>query len=99
MNSTPDPALLAAHDLALAALHEITPVATVGSAAGYTVEADGVVSLRFETTLRGYPGWFWTVSVARVGEQTGCAQKLLNRTPSRASSSSAVVFGGFSPRP
>ncbi|QPE03925.1 DUF3027 domain-containing protein [Microbacterium schleiferi] len=68
MNSTPDPALLAAHDLALAALHEITPVATVGSAAGYTVEADGVVSLRFETTLRGYPGWFWTVSVARVGE-------------------------------
>ncbi|WP_434969093.1 DUF3027 domain-containing protein [Microbacterium sp. bgisy207] len=69
MSSTPDPALLAAHDLALAALHEITPAATVGPAAGYTVEADGVVSLRFETTLRGYPGWFWTVSVARVDDE------------------------------
>lgn len=69
MSSTPDPALLAAHDLALAALHEITPAATVGPAAGYTVEPDGVVSLRFETTLRGYPGWFWTVSVARVDEE------------------------------
>ena len=69
MSSTPDPALLAAHDLALAALHEITPAATVGPAAGYTVEADGVVSLRFETTLPGYPGWFWTVSVARVDDE------------------------------
>lgn len=69
MSSTPDPALLAAHDLALAALHEITPAATVGPAAGYTVEPDGVVSLRFETTMRGYPGWFWTVSVARVDEE------------------------------
>ena len=69
MSSTPDPALLAAHDLALAALHEITPAATVGPTAGYAVESDGVVSLRFETTLRGYPGWFWTVSVARVGEE------------------------------
>ncbi|MEV8359768.1 DUF3027 domain-containing protein [Microbacterium schleiferi] len=69
MSSTPDPTLVAAHDLALAALHEITPAATVGPAAGYTVEPDGVVSLRFETTLRGYPGWFWTVSVARVDEE------------------------------
>lgn len=69
MSSTPDPTLVAAHDLVLAALHEITPAATVGPAAGYTVEPDGVVSLRFETTLRGYPGWFWTVSVARVDEE------------------------------
>lgn len=62
----PDADLLAAHDLALAALHEITPAATVGAPVGHTVEADGVVSLRFETTLPGYPGWFWTVSLARV---------------------------------
>lgn len=69
MSSTPelpDPRLIAAHDLALAALREITPDATIGAPAGYTVEADGVVSLRFATTLAGYPGWFWTVSVARV---------------------------------
>ncbi|GAA4068696.1 hypothetical protein GCM10023065_22060 [Microbacterium laevaniformans] len=63
-----DERLLAAHDLALAALHEITPAATVGDPAGYTVEADGVVSLRFATTMEGYPGWFWTVSLAVVDD-------------------------------
>lgn len=66
----PDPALLAAHELALAALHEITPASTVGRPAEYRLEADGVVSLRFENRLAGYPGWFWTVSLARVeGEE------------------------------
>jgi hypothetical protein len=62
----PDRRLLEAHDLALAALHEITPPSTVGAPAGHTVERDGVVSLRFENTLLGYPGWFWTVSLAVV---------------------------------
>ena len=66
MSSTPepDPRLLAAHDLALAALHEITAPSTVGPAAGYTFEDDGVVSLRFGNTMEGYPGWYWTVSLA-----------------------------------
>ncbi|WP_448262367.1 DUF3027 domain-containing protein [Microbacterium aurum] len=66
MSSTPepDPRLLAAHDLALAALHEITAPSTVGPAAGYTLEDDGVVSLRFGNTMEGYPGWYWTVSLA-----------------------------------
>lgn len=66
MSSTPepDPRLLAAHDLALAALHEITSPSTVGPAAGYTLEDDGVVSLRFGNTMEGYPGWYWTVSLA-----------------------------------
>ncbi len=77
MNSTPDeptellPAdelLLAAHDQARAALSEITPAATIGDPAGYTVEEGGVVSLRFENRLSGYPGWFWTVSLARVAD-------------------------------
>lgn len=62
----PDAELLAAHDLALSALHEITKPQTVGPAAGYTLESDGVVSLRFENRLAGYPGWYWTVSLARV---------------------------------
>jgi hypothetical protein len=61
-----DERLTGAHDLALAALHEITPADTVGPAAGYTAEDDGVVSLRFHTRLSGYPGWFWTVAVAVV---------------------------------
>jgi hypothetical protein len=63
-----DERLTGAHDLALAALHEITPADTVGPAAGYTVEDDGAVSLRFHTRLSGYPGWFWTVSVAVVDD-------------------------------
>lgn len=62
----PDAELLAAHELALSALHEITKPQTVGPAAGYTLEPDGVVSLRFENRLAGYPGWYWTVSLARV---------------------------------
>ncbi|MFT3796981.1 DUF3027 domain-containing protein [Microbacterium sp.] len=77
MSSTPEPdaadrsdvaRLIGAHDLALAALHEITPDTTVGPAAGYTLEEGGVVSLRFENTMPGYPGWFWTVSVAVVDD-------------------------------
>lgn len=63
-----DERLWGAHDLALAALHEITPAATVGPPAGHRAEADGVVSLRFENRLPGYPGWYWTVSLARVAD-------------------------------
>jgi len=62
----PDARLIDARDLALAALHEITPASTVGPAAGYTAEDDGSVSLRFENRLGGYPGWYWTVTVAAV---------------------------------
>lgn len=63
--SEPDARLIAAHDLARRALLEITPEKTIGDPAGHTVD-DGVVSLRFANTLPGYPGWFWTVSVAVV---------------------------------
>ncbi|WP_300267373.1 DUF3027 domain-containing protein [Microbacterium sp.] len=63
-----DERLTGAHDLALAALYEITPASTVGPAAGYIVEDDGSVSLRFENRLPGYPGWYWTVTVARVDD-------------------------------
>lgn len=71
MTSKPDAdaRLIGAHDLALAALGEITPATTVGPAAGYLVEEDGSVSLRFENRLAGYPGWFWTVTVAQVDEE------------------------------
>lgn len=64
----PDARLIDARDLALAALHEITAASTVGPAAGHVVEADGSVSLRFENRLGGYPGWFWTVTVAAVDD-------------------------------
>ncbi|GAA4486684.1 DUF3027 domain-containing protein [Microbacterium panaciterrae] len=61
--------LLGARDLALAALHEITPASSVGPAAGYLPETDGVLSLRFENRLAGYPGWYWTVTLAQVGDE------------------------------
>lgn len=71
MTSKPDAdaRLVDAHDLALAALAEITPASTVGPAAGYLAEEDGSVSLRFENRLAGYPGWYWTVTVARVEDE------------------------------
>ncbi|ALX67407.1 DUF3027 domain-containing protein [Microbacterium sp. XT11] len=71
MTSKPevDQRLVDAHDLALAALREITPASTIGPAAGYLPEEDGSVSLRFENRLPGYPGWYWTVTVARVAEE------------------------------
>ena len=70
MTSTPDDLASATRELALAALHEITPASTVGPAAGHSVEESGAVSLRFENRLPGYPGWYWTVSVAQVdGEE------------------------------
>ena len=61
-----DEQLLASHDLARAALLDITPESTIGDAAGYTVEGEHVLSLRFENKMLGYPGWFWTVTIARV---------------------------------
>ncbi|MEU4015326.1 DUF3027 domain-containing protein [Microbacterium sp. NPDC028030] len=71
MTSKPDAdaRLIGAHDLALAALREITPASTIGPAAGYLPEEDGSVSLRFENRLAGYPGWYWTVTVARVDDE------------------------------
>ncbi|MTE23412.1 DUF3027 domain-containing protein [Microbacterium sp. ZXX196] len=68
MTSTrePDERLTGAGPLALAALAEITPAETVGAAAGHEVHEDGTVSLRFAASMPGYPGWFWTVSVAAV---------------------------------
>ncbi|MEZ7755821.1 DUF3027 domain-containing protein [Microbacterium paraoxydans] len=71
MTSKPDAdaRLVEAHDLALSALREITPAATIGPAAGFIPEEDGSVSLRFDNRLPGYPGWYWTVTVARVDDE------------------------------
>ncbi|MFE6736884.1 DUF3027 domain-containing protein [Microbacterium sp. NPDC057650] len=68
MTSTPETLATASRELAIAALHEITAPATVGPAAGYSAEDDGAVSLRFENRLPGYPGWYWTVTVAQLDD-------------------------------
>jgi hypothetical protein len=66
VTQVPDPELIGGRDLALAALREITDEKTIGDAAGYREEPDGALSLRFANRMAGYPGWFWTVTLARV---------------------------------
>jgi hypothetical protein len=61
-----DEVLLAAVDVARAALLEVTPSSSIGEPMGHIVEDDHVLSLLFATTLPGYPGWNWTVTLARV---------------------------------
>ncbi|MGN6127186.1 MAG: DUF3027 domain-containing protein [Humibacter sp.] len=61
-----DQRLLEAHELARNALMEITTESSIGPIAGHVVEGERVLSLLFECTLPGYPGWHWTVTLARV---------------------------------
>jgi len=63
-----DEVLVAAVDQARRALEQITPPSTIGAPADVVVEGEHVLSHRFSCTLPGYPGWFWTVTLARVDE-------------------------------
>ena len=53
-------------ELARTALLDITTAETIGEPAGSVDEGDGVVSVYFDTTMAGYKGWRWTVSIAHV---------------------------------
>ncbi|GAA3734604.1 hypothetical protein GCM10022239_08380 [Leifsonia bigeumensis] len=57
-----------AEDVALAreALLDITTASTIGEPVGSMVGEEGVLTLYFDTTMAGYPGWRWTVSIAHV---------------------------------
>lgn len=70
-NSAPDAATSPAVDVARAALLEITPEANVGALVSEQSEGDGVSTLRFASTMLGYPDWFWTVSVAQLTADDG----------------------------
>ncbi|MDF2573426.1 MAG: hypothetical protein K0S05_338 [Agromyces sp.] len=61
-----DAVLLAAVDLARRALLEVTRPETVGSVVGHLVEDEHVLTLLFASDLSGYPGWHWSVTIARV---------------------------------
>lgn len=64
---TKDAVLDRAVDLARAAAEEIAEdPAAVGEHLGATWEADRLVTHRFACAARGYQGWQWTVTVARV---------------------------------
>lgn len=65
-----DEVLLAAVDQARAELTKITPADTVGDPIGHIVEGEHVLSLLFECTMTGYPGWHWTVSMSRIDENS-----------------------------
>jgi hypothetical protein len=57
-------------EVARAALSEISPAGTVGDLLDNVTQDDGTLTLRFASTLSGYPGWHWSVSLAEVpGEE------------------------------
>lgn len=53
-------------EFARTALIAVTPDATVGPFVARVDEGDHVASYRFETTMAGYPGWNWTVTIAHL---------------------------------
>lgn len=61
-----DDVLLDSVDLARRALLEVTAPETVGSVVGHLVEGEHVLTLLFAADLSGYPGWHWSVTIARV---------------------------------
>jgi hypothetical protein len=74
-----DQALLDSVALARRALLDVTPAETVGSVAGHLVEDEHVLTLLFAADLPGYPGWHWSVTIARVddGEPTVLETELM----------------------
>jgi Protein of unknown function (DUF3027) len=65
-----DEVLLAAVDVARTALLDITPADTIGEPVGHVVEGEHVLSLLFDCTMTGYPGWHWNVSLSRIDENS-----------------------------
>jgi hypothetical protein len=70
LEAVADERLLTAVDQARTALLEITPADTIGVPLGHIVEGEHVMSLLFDCNLAGYPGWRWTVTLARVDENS-----------------------------
>lgn len=56
--------------VARGALAEVTPPETIGDLLETAVSADEVVDLAFDSRLPGYVGWRWTVSVARLPDES-----------------------------
>ena len=79
-----DAVLLAAVDLARRALLEVTRPETVGSVVGHLVEDEHVLTLLFASDLSGYPGWHWSVTIARVEGAEHDRQEREDRDPDDA---------------
>ncbi|MCU1551274.1 MAG: hypothetical protein JWR36_1834 [Glaciihabitans sp.] len=50
------------------ALVAVTPDATIGGFAGEVDEGEGATSYLFATTMPGYPGWNWTVTIEQLAD-------------------------------
>ena len=61
-----DEVLLGSVAIAQRALLEVTAPETVGSIIGHVVDGEHVLSLHFASDLAGYPGWHWSVTLART---------------------------------
>jgi hypothetical protein len=55
-----------AQNFARVALVAVTPDATIGDFAGEVDEGEGATSYLFATTMPGYPGWNWTVTIEQL---------------------------------
>ncbi|GGC89591.1 hypothetical protein GCM10011512_15680 [Tersicoccus solisilvae] len=62
----PDAVLIAARDVARAALADIARDEQLGEHAGTTVDGERLVTHSFASVLPGYQGWNWFVVLARV---------------------------------
>jgi hypothetical protein len=65
----PDTAMPNYREFARAALLEVTPAATIGDFVGDGAVGEEVTNYRFETTMSGYPGWIWSITVAHLSDQ------------------------------
>lgn len=63
-----DDVLLGSVDLARRALLEVTAPETVGSVVGHVADDEHVLTILFASDLSGYPGWHWSVTLARVDD-------------------------------
>lgn len=58
-----------AEAIARSALTEIAPDGTVGTLVSTKTPEDGVLELNFASSLSGYVGWHWSVSLAQLADQ------------------------------
>lgn len=66
-----DPALAAPIELARAAILEVTEASDLGDPVGVVDERDGVYSIQFAATRKGYPDWRWTATLVDLEGQDG----------------------------
>lgn len=55
--------------IAREALEEITRPSDVGELVSESTEDDGTITVLFQATMPGYPGWHWTVSLAHLPDE------------------------------